>query len=198
MDEGLGVEVGEVGGFGVGGALGECYEDLGRPGAVDGVVGLELLGVPGGGVEAAGDEGLGVGAVGDDPEGMEGAQLDHGAVFDSQVGRIGDEGACWGDEGVGCVGVEVVRLDQAPEVLIEGGELGGGIEGEAQEVGEEGAIGEPTVGVFVGEGVDVGLFLGVGRGEGDIGERMTDQRMDMTCPLGVGREIGVIGGHGGW
>ncbi len=42
--------------------------------------------MPDGSIEAPGDEGLGVGTVGDDPEGVEGAELDHGAVFDGQVG----------------------------------------------------------------------------------------------------------------
>ncbi len=96
VDEGLGVEVGQVGCFGVGGGLGEGDEDLGCPGAVDGVVGLELAGVPGGCVEAPGDEGSGtrcVRSVGDDPEGVEGAEFDHGAVLDGEVGCIGDEGA---------------------------------------------------------------------------------------------------------
>jgi len=56
VDEGLGVEVGEVGDLGIGGMLGEGDEDLGCPRTVDGVVGLEFVGVPSGGVEASGDE----------------------------------------------------------------------------------------------------------------------------------------------
>ncbi len=99
---------------------------------------------------------------------------------------------------MGSVGVEVVGLDHPPEALIEGAELGGGIEGEVQEVGEEGAIGEPTAGVFVGEGVDVGLFFAVRAIKGGIGEGAGDEGLDVGDPLGVGREICVIGGHGGW
>jgi len=94
-------------------------------------------------------------------------------------------------------------LNDPPEVLIEGVDGGGWVEGEVEEVGEEGAVGEPTVGVLVGEGVDVGSFLGIGRSEGDIGEWVGDEGMDVGDPLDAcwqmrGREIFVIGGHEGW
>lgn len=100
VDQGLGVEMGEVADFGVGCLVGEGDEDLGGPGAVDGIVGLEFLGVPMGGAEAAVLEHGGVGLAGDDPAGVECAEFDFGAIFDGEC-LVGEEATGWADEGEG-------------------------------------------------------------------------------------------------
>ena len=196
VDQGLGVEMGEVADLGVGCLLGEGDEDLGGPGAVDGVVGLELLGVPVGGAEAAVLEGGGVGLAGDDPAGVQGAEFDFGAIFDGER-FVGEEATGWAEEFEGVLGRWGGGLGQPPELFVEGelAGLGGGIEREFEEVGEEWAVGVSAVGVFVLEGVDIFAFVRIAGMEWDVFERRMDERSDMIGPLLCGGEIGLVGSH---
>lgn len=123
VDQGLGVEMGEVADLRVGCLLGEGDEDLGGPGAVDGVVGLEFLGVPVGGAEATVLERGGVGLSGDDPAGVQGAEFDFGTIFDGEC-FVGEEAAGGVDESEGLLGRWVLGLNHPPELFVEGERVG--------------------------------------------------------------------------
>lgn len=89
VDEGFGVEAG-FGGVVL--AL-EEEEDLGRPGAVGGVVGLGVLEVPAGGVEGSAGEGGVLVALGEAVEGVEAGEFALGPDFEgAAVAQVGEEG----------------------------------------------------------------------------------------------------------